>query len=254
MSGGGKGGEQSSTTTVEIPGFLKPFLRQSVDVGQGALGELEGLIQPGTSLVSPFNQTQRDALRGAEAVGRGAGGFIPTAQQTLLDTAQGDFLFGGEGFDAAVNAATRAAQPGILSSFGRAGRGVSGLGQAAVGQAATDAFASQFGQERGRQLAAAQALPDIGLAGTNILSQVGSQRQAQSQQEELGPVLAMERLLQSALGVTPSQQGLLQGRTQTVSGGGGSKAGDILGTAASVAGLGLGGDVSLLGGLLSGKI
>jgi len=95
------------------------------------------------------------------------GEFIPaSSRSTLESTASGDFLFGGEGFDAAVDAAVRAARPGILSTFGRAGAGgaTGGLARTAIARSAIDAFAEQFGQERGRQLSAADRLAELGLA------------------------------------------------------------------------------------------
>lgn len=95
------------------------------------------------------------------------GEVIPgVSREALESTARGDFLFGGDGFDAAVDAAIRAARPGIVSTFGRAGAGgaTGGLAQAAVGRSAVDAFARQFGEERGRQLSAADRLGEFGLA------------------------------------------------------------------------------------------
>ena len=98
------------------------------------------------------------------------GELIPAeSREALLSTARGDFLFGGEGFDAAVDAATRAALPQIRSVFGRAGAGgaASGLAQTAVGTAAADAFARQFADERTRQLAAAGDLAGLDLAASD---------------------------------------------------------------------------------------
>src|SRR5690606_8136743 len=153
-------------------------------------------------LVAGLNPIQQQAIELAIARAGGAGGFLPTAQQTLLSAAQGqginflpaiardefgqaldaeflpaesraalaalgtgtpalpgtetlqqtaagDFLMGGQGFDAAVEAAVRAARPGILSAFGSAGSGggTGALANAAIGQSAVDAFARQFAQE-----------------------------------------------------------------------------------------------------------
>lgn len=249
---GGKGGEQTQTVRAEIPRFLRPFIRQGASVGSGALGELENLLRPGADLVAGFDPLQQQAQEQQVAVAGGAGGFLPTAQDALLSTARGDFLHGGPGFDAAVDAATRAAQPHILSTFGRAGRGVSGLGQAALGQAHADAFANLFNQERNRQLNAATALPGIGLAGTNILNQVGGQRQALAQRRLLSPVEQQERLFQTSIGVTPSQSSLF-GETTTASLPGGGKAGDALGLGLGLLGLPIGGGASL-GGALGSRL
>ncbi len=87
----------------------------------------------------------------------------PTARAALEATAGGDFLFGGEGFDAAVDAAMRKATPQIMSAFGGDASSVrSGLSETALGTAAIDAFASQFGRERGLQQGAAQFLEQMG--------------------------------------------------------------------------------------------
>ena len=84
----------------------------------------------------------------------------------LRQTAGGDFLMGGEGFDAAVQAAVRQAQPQILSTFGGAGvgGGTGALSQTAIGTAATDAFARQFANERQNQIGAQDTLARLGLA------------------------------------------------------------------------------------------
>jgi hypothetical protein len=240
MSKGGKGGDQTVTQKVEIPSFLKPFITQSANVGQGALTSLQQQLPPGASLVAPQNATQQQAMSQATAVANGAGGFIPTAQNELLKTAQGGYLSGSPAFDQAVQASIRAAQPSILSSFGAAGRGVSGLGQAAIQQAASDAFAGLYDSERSRQLNAAQALPGIGLAGSGILSDIGAQQQSQLQREILGPVDAQQQLLSAALGI-PQAQSTLFGKSVTAPNTG-SKAGEFLGGASALGSLlGVGG-------------
>lgn len=97
----------------------------------------------------------------------GQSGIPSAATDALTQTAQGDFLFGGQGFDQAVQAAMRAARPGILSTFGSAGAGAAsgGLAQQAIAQSGIDAFARQFGQERQNQLGAAGDLGQLGLQG-----------------------------------------------------------------------------------------
>lgn len=256
MSGGGKdgGGSQTITQTVQVPEFLRPFVEQASSVGQDALSQIQSIARPGDSLVAGFDPTQLEALDLQEAVARGQGGFIPAAQDALQSTARGDFLFGGQGFDQAVDAAIRAVQPGVLSTFGRAGRGVSGLAQQAIAQSATDSFANLFNQERSRQLNAASALPNIGLLPANILSEVGAQRQGQTQRELQGPLALQQTALQSALGVTPAFSPLFGGQTTQPVSGGGSKAGDILGVGLSLAGLPTGGGSSVGGTLLSGLL
>lgn len=63
-------------------------------------------------------------------------------------TIRGDYLYGGAGFNAAVDAATRKITPQVESAFASGGRLNSGLADVAKTQAISDAFASQYGQER----------------------------------------------------------------------------------------------------------
>ncbi|MDB4352390.1 hypothetical protein OAA60_03055 [Porticoccaceae bacterium] len=88
----------------------------------------------------------------------------------LQGTAAGNNLYGGAGFDEAVAASMRAAQPMIASTFSNAGSGglKSGLAQIGMQQAASDAFAQQYGQERGNQLNAANSLNSMALANRGM--------------------------------------------------------------------------------------
>ncbi len=144
-------------------------------VPEGALDTLSGAAA-GADISSFIPKDALDAFKaaasGADTGDLGAlrtfaeqSGIPVETLEALTATTRGDFLFGGEGFDQAVQAAVNAARPQIQSVFGRAGAGgaTSGLAQAAVGESATDAFARQFSQERGRQLSAADRLAGLSL-------------------------------------------------------------------------------------------
>jgi hypothetical protein len=77
-------------------------------------------------------------------------------QNLITPTINGSYLHGGDGFNAAYNAASNKIIPQVQSQFEQAGRTNSGLAQTAETQALADAFASQYGQERQNQLAAGQ--------------------------------------------------------------------------------------------------
>lgn len=147
--------------------FLPSLAMQGIG---GAIGA-DFLSPEGQAALSQIAMGQTGALPGTEA---------------LQQTAAGDFLMGGQGFDAAVDAAVRAARPGILSTFGSAGSGggTGALAQAAIGQSAVDAFARQFAQERANQLGAAGQLANLGLAGQaqqlGALGQLAGINQAQA--------------------------------------------------------------------------
>jgi len=98
------------------------------------------------------------------------------AIQTLMDTASGNYLFGGEAFDKAVEAAFNKGRPIVQSAFAGAGGGGidSGLAREAVTRAFTEPFAALYGAERGNQLNAAANLPGLAFspftAGMPLLS------------------------------------------------------------------------------------
>ena len=240
-----KGGESAPAQTVtqrtEIPQFLQPFLTSAAGISESALGGLSNLLSGAGAeqLVAPFSPDQQRAIELTRGLAGGEGGFVPTAQQGLLETARGDFLFGGQGFNEAVDAATRFAQPRILSAFGLSGGGTGGLAQAAIGQSIADAFAGQFSQERGRQLQALGALPGIGGVPAQLLAGIGDIQQQQAQRELTAPISAQQQLFGAAAGALPTSSLLGGTSTSTTAGGGGSPLAGALG--GGLAGLALGG-------------
>jgi|TARA_B100000925_G_scaffold287582_1_gene267113 hypothetical protein len=122
---------------------------------QDILGDLRNM---GRSNPLEIVRGEMDSLAG---IARGDNNISGVGRSALERTAQGDFLYGGEGFNAALDAATRAAMPGINSRFalgGGSGAVDGGLAQTARTQAVADAFARQYGQERANQLAAGNQL------------------------------------------------------------------------------------------------
>lgn len=263
-AGGSKGSEQQSQR-VDIPDFLRPLFSQGADAATRTLGNVERLaggdvvagFDPAQEeafrlaenvaggegdFISTFQNLLRDTAGGTDissflpaasfdTLSGVAGGsditdsLPPEALSALSSTAGGDFLFGGDGFNAAVEAAVNAATPNIASAFGSTRGGLSGaLAKQAVGDTAVDAFARQFANERSNQLGAAETLagitgrdqdrsvnaagllgsfgdrerdraisagaqlPGAGLLSSNILADVGSRRQDQAQRELTGPL------------------------------------------------------------------
>lgn len=87
-------------------------------------------------------------------------------QQHLQDVVGGKYLYGGDGFNAALDAAMKRILPAVQTQFGRsgAGGGTGTLAAEAFGDRAAERFAMQYGQERGRQDSAANILNQLGLA------------------------------------------------------------------------------------------
>lgn len=105
----------------------------------------------------------------------------------IAPTLRGDYLYGGPGFDAAYQAASNKIIPQVDSAFERSGRTRSGLADVAKTQALSDAFASQYGQERQNQLAASQ----LGQQGTQTyLDSIRGERDNQIRSMLFAPQMA----------------------------------------------------------------
>jgi hypothetical protein len=126
-------------------------------------------ISDGSDIEQLFNRGQNLMESGA---GRQQLGQFANTQagnqvgiNALQGTAAGNNLYGGAGFNAALDASMRRAMPQISSTFAGAGSGglKSGLAQTAMQQAHADAFAGQYGQERSNQLNAANILNSLAL-------------------------------------------------------------------------------------------
>jgi len=96
---------------------------------------------------------------------------------------QGDYLYGGDAFNRAYDAARNKIVPQVQSEFQRYGRGGSGLAATAETSALGDAFASQYGHERDLQQQAAGLAPqfaNIPYEDAAKLAAVGQAREGQS--------------------------------------------------------------------------
>lgn len=135
---------------------------------QEALSTLEQLAAGGSADPAVLERLRGVVSEGLQIPGMDTlsqieSGINPITRDALEATARGDFLHGGQGFDQAIEAAMRRIQPQLLSTFGGAGPGggTGALAQTAIAQAVGDIFAGQYGQERGRQLGAAESLAGL---------------------------------------------------------------------------------------------
>jgi len=147
-------------------------------------GQAQNLPQqqyfPGSTVVPQSPETlQALNLQSQRAL---SGSPVQTAGQNMLaGTLQGDYLYGGPGFNAAFDAAQRRITPAVQGQFEGAGRFGGGLAQEAETSALSDAFAGLYGQERNRQmqgLSQVPAMAALDYADIGALSNVGQQREA----------------------------------------------------------------------------
>lgn len=145
--------------------------------GQMERGLLGPMMEAGSAPISGFgsaagvNTSIPRSLQGLAAGNFGR--FIPrSGMESLQDVSSGEYLHGGEGFDAAMQAAENRIMPAVQSRFGQAGRSGSGLAAQAMTEGLGNAFADLYGQERGRQDAASGALNDFTMGLGNL--QIGA--------------------------------------------------------------------------------
>lgn len=139
---------------------------------------------PGPLHASLAPETQ-EAISGVRNRARQGSPFQRQAEQGYMGTARGDYLHGGPGFNAAVQAAQRQVIPQVQSQFSRAGRTGSGLAQHAQTQALSDSFAKQYALERQHQMSALGHLPAMAQAKYGDLAKlaaVGAQQEGIDQE------------------------------------------------------------------------
>lgn len=193
-----------------------------------------------------FSPQTENALNLTEQRAMAGSPIQRSANQQLMGTLNGDYLHGGQGFNAAYQAAANEIIPGVESRFNAGGRFGSGLARQAETKALSDAFASQYGQERQNQMRAMLFAPDAAQADYNdlrALAGVGSAREGQQQsaiddlisKHEFNQNEAYDRIAQY-MGLINGAYGL-QGTSNTY-GPKGNKGAGILGGALGGAALG----------------
>lgn len=291
MSGGQQqsSGPQSVTQTniTEPWAPQKPYLTQGFQAAQDLFLDSHPNVFP-NSMTLPFSPetqtalqlTTQRALNGSPLTQNANAQLLGTMQGAYLDnpTTRGNYLYGGAGFNAAVDAATNKILPQVDSNFEGAGRYNSGLARVAQTQAISDAFANQYGQERQlqeqnfnnqrqQQLQATMLAPQFASQDYNdyaMLANVGQtyQDQLQNQLNEQiyrygydanmnrDDLITYMNLINGNFGGTSTGTSTTSGSTTTTSGGknpilgalGGALSGSSLfGAGGSLASLGLGG-------------
>ncbi len=182
------GGGKKSAPVQNVTQSSAPWAGQAPYLNTGFSEAKKQLNQPSTffpgQTYANFSPQTEDALNLTEQRARRGSPVQGAANEQLMQTLQGDYLHGGEGFDAAFDAARRKITPQVQSAFNRGGRLNSGLARAAETQALSDSFASQYGKERENQLRSMLFAPQAAAsdyADMQALSGVGAAREGQDQ-------------------------------------------------------------------------
>ncbi len=180
--GRGGGGSQNVTQNTAPWAGQQSYLSHGFAQAQAQLGQPQSFY-PGQTYANFSPQTE-NALNLTEQRAMAGSPVMRASNAELQRTLNGDYLHGGSGFDAALQAAANKITPMVQSGFNQGGRLNSGLSRVAETQALGDAFASQYGQERNHQLQAMLFAPQAAqsdYADLSALTGVGDAREAQSQ-------------------------------------------------------------------------
>ena len=212
MGGGGSGGGGTNTVTrTELDPVMRPFVQYGLEEST-RLYQAPGSMQyyPGQTYVSPSQQTQA-ALSAAQQRAVTGNPLTPAAQQTALNTIQGNYLGGNPFFEGAFKAATQGAQTQYmdatqqaLSNASRAGRYGSGAmgtaldraggvyANALTNTAGTLAY-QNYADERARQQAMIGAAPSLAAADYQDINQLLQTGQAAESYQEAAMADAVNR-------------------------------------------------------------
>lgn len=184
----------------------------AMDAGRDAASGIGGIAQ---RFAEDYGMPDyQDAWAMARGVANDPNGAIANAQDYYNRVLAGDYLYGGDAFNAAVDAAFRQGMPSVLSAFGGGGRSDGGLAKAALAQAFADPFAAQYGQERGLQHQTAQLAPGMALLPSSILEGIaGAQDQRAMQEGNLFGQWSASTL--PFLGSTTTQKGKSTAKTKS---------------------------------------
>lgn len=180
------GGQQQmpSTVTTNPWGPQQPYLTDIFGQAQKLYQQGGPQIYP-NSTVSPLTSYQNQGINAQANLAQNPQ-TTQAATGYLNNVLNGNYLYGGQGFNAALNAANQQIQPMIGSLFEGHGRYGSGAQGAQTAQQLGDVFAGMYGQERANQQQALGLAPQVQGMGYNDASQLfnaGSAQQSQAQNE-----------------------------------------------------------------------
>lgn len=226
-------GTLTQTSTTGPPDWLSALYQQGSGAAQNYFQNYQSnpLTQQGLGFLGNLSQNPNQY------------GYQPVLDE-FQKTVQGDYLYGGSGFDAYMEAAQNKIQPMVQGAFNQAGRLNSGLTEVANTQALADSFAQLYGQERGRQqgaLAMAPQMAQFGASPGELAYQTGQMSDAEYE-TQLDDYLRRLTGVGSTYSKSTSEQPLF-----------GNDLLELLGGASSVAGLidAFGGSGTVTGGIKS---
>ncbi len=182
--GGSNSGTQTVTERADPWSGQQPYL-QAVYKRASELPAVQPYPYPA---VVPFSPATTSAMSAMSTRALQGSPLTTAAQSEAGRTIRGDYLYGGPGFDRALQAARERISPMVRGEFEAAGRYGGGLAAAEEMQALGDAFAGLYGNERQRQLAMVGAAP--GLAAQDYTDITALHEAGRLQEAKAGEALA----------------------------------------------------------------
>lgn len=180
---GGSGNQQQNVTTSSAPwGSQQPYLTDVYGNAQRLYQQGGPQIYP-NSTVSPLTAYQNQGIQNQAALAQN-----PATTQAATDyynnVLNGNYLFGGQGFNAALNAANAQITPMIASQFEGHGRYGSGLQQGEIANQLGNVFANLYQGERANQQSVFGQSPNLQAMQYGDASQLYNAGQAQQTQAQ----------------------------------------------------------------------
>lgn len=181
----GGGQQQQNVTTFTSPwGPQQPYLQNIYGQAQQLYNQGGPQVYP-NSTVSPFSPFQTQGIQAQANLAQN-----PQTTQAATDyynnVLNGNYLFGGQGFNAALNAANAQIQPMVGSLFEGHGRYGSGAQGSETANQLGNIFAGLYQGERANQQQALGFAPQVqamGYQNANQLFNAGAAQQSQAQNE-----------------------------------------------------------------------
>lgn len=174
MFGTQQGGTITTTQRRQLPEWLEPAAMQATTGSQNYYQNYQS---------NPLT------LQGLQGLGNIASnpGQIPGYDASLANyqgLMSGDYLYGGDAFNAAQQAAANRIIPQVQGAFNRSGRLNSGLAQSELTRQLGDSFAGLYGQERANQMQGLSMAPQmfqLGAAPSQLAYQTGQLSDAEAE-------------------------------------------------------------------------
>lgn len=180
LTGGGGGGNTTTVQKSDPWSGQQPYLKDVFSQAQNQFNSNTPQYFPNSTVV-PFSPETQTALNLTTLRALNGSPVENAAQNQLSSTLNGDYLYGGQGFNQALQAAHDQILPMVQSDFNSAGRINSGLAQTSEAQQLGNSFANLYSQGRQNQMQSMLFAPQMAnqdYADIGQLANVGQQHEA----------------------------------------------------------------------------